>query len=402
MLFNRIIEEADRCADLLASSRTRSGVSRKAMSAALGVSESTIKAWECGQGAPTLPGLLEWFRVAGESPLRPMLDFFWPDVFAGLAAGSSDEEILDAGRFYFEHVAGPVEIQKLHYLIFGDHGSAWPGLLDMACTHTHTSLNSRYRVAEIIQTSYEMSAANGRCLTPPGFRVDRPLLLNAINEAKEAAVVSCKNGYVIGRNSENISALLAKARIDSGATQKELAKALGKTQQTIQKWETGYNPSFLELCKWFRVLNMPAWTYIHCMFYPAERLTFHESDEKRRGDVVAYLSTCGSSELRKLFYVTTAPHGSNWMAVLEMMLEHVCSPMAQRVISARSVLIGYQIEQRNHQLLEPGYILPDIENLDRCIVLGTEAAKRSRGTYRDLLIAESAAERGKKQIRSAI
>lgn len=402
MLFNRIIEEADRSASLLAGSRTRSGVSRKAMGAALGVSESTIKAWECGQGAPTLAGLLEWFRMAGESPFRPMLDFFWPDVFAGITDGSSDEEILNAGRFYFENVAGPVEIQKLHYLIFGDHGSAWSGLLDMACTHTHTSLNSRYRVAEIIQTSYEMSAANGHCLTPPGFQVDRPLLLNAINEAKEAAVVSFKNGYVLGRNSKNISALLAKARIDSGATQKELAKALGKTQQTIQKWETGYSPSFLELCKWFRVLNVPAWSYIHCMFYPAERLTFHESDEKRREEVIAYLSACSHFEMRKLFYVITAPHGSNWMAVLEMMLEHVCSPMAQRVISARSVLIGYQIEQHNHQLLEPGYILPDIENLDRCIALGTEAAKRNCGTYQDMLAAENALAREKKQAESAI
>ena len=265
MLFNRIIEDADRCGNLLSSSRTRAELSRKTMSIALGVSESTIKAWENGQGSPTLYGILEWFRTVGESPFRPMLEFFWPDVFAVLTAKSADDEIREACRFYFANVAGPKEIQKLHYLIFGKHGSEWSGLLDMACAHTHTSLNSRYRVAEIIQVSYEMSAANGLTQKPPGIEADRPLLLSAIAAAKETSVSSNKNGYTIGQSHADTSAMLARARMDSGATQEELAKALGKTLHTIQKWETNYDPSFLDVCTWFRVLNMPAWTYIHCM-----------------------------------------------------------------------------------------------------------------------------------------
>lgn len=381
MLFNYIIEEADRCGNMLASSRTRSELSRKTMSTALNVSESTIKAWENGQGSPTLCGILEWFRVVGESPFRPMLDFFWPNVFAGLTEKNTDDEIREAGKFYFAKAAGPVEIRKLHYLIWGDHGSEWSGLLDMACAHTHTSLNSRCRVAEMIQVSYEMSVNNGLAQIPSGIEADRPLLLSAVKEAKEASVAPPKNGYVIGRNHADTSALLAKARIDSGATQKELAKALGKTLYTIQKWETGYNPSFLDLCTWFRVLNVPAWPYIHCMIYPTEKLVFQEEDEKRRREVINYLSSAPSDEMRKLFYLITGMHGSNWMAELEMMFEHVCSPLAQRVISARSVLIGYQLEQWNQQLLDTEHILPDMENLNRCIELGTEAVKKGLSVY---------------------
>lgn len=382
MLFNHTIEDADRCASLLANSRTRSGLSRKTMSIALGVSESTIKAWESGQGSPTLYGLLEWFRTVGESPFRPMLNFFWPDVFVGIDADRTDDEIWKAGEFYFSKIAGPVEIQKLHYLIFGEHGSDWSGLLDMACAHVHTSLNSRYRVAEIIQVSYDMSAANGRALRPAGIEANRPLLLSAITAAKEASVSPWKKGYVIGQSNADTSALLAKARIDSGATQKELAKALGKTQHTIHKWETDYNPSFLDLCTWFRVLDMPAWTYIHCTLYPTEKLNFLEGDEMRRRELVAYLSASGSAELRKLFYLVAGMHGSNWLAVLEMMFEHVCSPLAQRVISARSVLIGYQLDQRSQQLLETNHTMPDIDNLNRCIDLGTEAAKKGLPAYK--------------------
>ena len=377
MLYNHIIEDADRCGNLLSSSRTRAELSRKTMSIALGISESTIKAWENGQGSPTLYGILEWFRTVGESPFRPMLDFFWPDVFAGLTAKNTDDEIREAGKFYFAKVAGPKEIQKLHYLMFGKHGSEWSGLLDMACAHTHTSLSSRYRVAEIIQVSYEMSAANGLALRPPEIEADRPLLLSAIAAAKETSVSSGKNGYAIGQSHADTSALLAKARMDSGATQKELA-----TLHTIQKWETTYNPSFLEVCTWFRVLNMPAWTYIHCMLYPTESLTFLEGDEKRREEVIAYLSSNSSTEQRKMFYLIIGMHGSNWLAVLEMMFEHICSPLAQRVISARSVLIGYQLEQKNQQLLKTDHIMPDIENLNRCIALGTEAAKKGLPAYK--------------------
>ena len=64
------------------------------------------------------------------------------------------------------------------------------------------------------------------------------------------------------------------------------------------------------------------------------------------------------------------------------MFEHVCSPLAQRVISARSVLIGYQLDQRSQQLLETNHTMPDIDNLNRCIDLGTEAAKKGLPAYK--------------------
>ena len=383
MLFNRSIAEADRCGEMLAKSRSRSGLSRKVMCQALDVSESTIKAWESGQGSPTLHGILQWFRTVGESPFRPLLDFFWPEAFAGLSANDSDERIRQAGEFYFSKVAGPSEIQKLHYLIFGRHGSEWSGLLDMVAAHTHTSLNSRYRVAEIIQVSYDLSAANCLVRLPPGIEADRPLLLNAIAAARETSLSPGKTGYTIWQLYENgfCSAMMARARIDSGATQKELAKALGKTEHTIHNWESGHSPSFLDLCAWFRVLNMPAWRYIHCTLYPTEKLVFFEDDEKRRSELIQYLSQISNLELRKIFYLVAGTHGSNWFAVLEMMFEHICTPLSQRVISARSVLVGYQMDQENRQLLGDGHIMPDLDNLERCIQLGTIAAKSGKAAY---------------------
>ena len=128
---------------------------------------------------------------------------------------------------------------------------------------------------------------------------------------------------------------------------------------------------------------MPAWTYIQCTLFPNEKLVFHEDDEKRRREVIDYLTTTSSQTLRKMFYLVAGTHGSNWLAVLEMMFEHVCSPLAQRVISARSVLIGYQLDASNLRLRDVEHILPDLGNLNRCIALGTEAAKQGLTRYKD-------------------
>ena len=46
------------------------------------------------------------------------------------------------------------------------------------------------------------------------------------------------------------------------------------------------------------------------------------------------------------------------------------------------MLIGYQLEKGNRQLLETDHIMPDIENLNRCIALGTEAAKKGLPAYK--------------------
>ena len=63
------------------------------------------------------------------------------------------------------------------------------------------------------------------------------------------------------------------------------------------------------------------------------------------------------------------------------MIEHVCSPLYQRVISARSVLIGYEIDENNKHLCKTLGTLPDIENLKRWIEKGTIAAKSGKFTY---------------------
>lgn len=386
VFFNSNVEMATRCGELLAASRYRSGLSRKAMSEAMGTSESTIKAWEDGQGSPTLFGMLEWYRITGQSYFRAMLDFFWPDTFRGLAGSDGAEKIKNAVMTYLSQVAGPIEIKKFHYLVFGTHGSEWSGVLDMACAHGHTSLKSRYKNLEIIQTSYDISRENGAVDLPANIDVDldRPLLTNAIRAA-EAAQSAGLNGYTIGdifgKDDRIVSGILLRARQDADVSRKDLAKALGKTERTIQNWESGFNPSFLDICMWFQAIEKSAWAYIQCSIYNHD---VHYTDtyaEACRKELLQYFSTAEISEVRKVCYIIMGKHGSNWHAMLEALFEHVCSPLAQRVISARSILISYSVDGQHTELVATGNILPDLDNLRKCINLGTEAAKLGRESY---------------------
>lgn len=386
MFFYSNIDMATRCGEMLAASRYHSGLSRKVMSAAMGTSESTIRAWEEGQGSPTLFGMLEWFKITGDCYYRAMLDFFWPDAFNGLVGADGETKIRNALMTYLHEVAGPVEIKKLHYLIFGNHGSAWSGILDMACAYAHTSLSSRYRTLEIIQASYEISRGNGTVDRPPHIDVDmdRPLLKNAIQAAEKAQKMGL-NGYIIGdifdKDDKIVSNILLNARLDAGVSKKDIAKALGKTERTIQNWESGYNPSFLDICSWFQVIKKSAWTYIQCAIYNHDVHYSEAYSNDCRKNLIQYFSAAKISEIRKVCYIIFGKHGSNWHAMLEALFEYVCSPLAQRVISARSILVSYSVDAQRTELVATDNISPDIDNLHRCIELGTEAAKHGKTSY---------------------
>lgn len=385
MLYNINIEMANRCGEMLSVSRYRSGLSRKAMSEAMGVSESTIKAWEDGQGSPTLFGMLEWFRITGTSYFRAMLGFFWPDAFWGLKGSDSGEKIKNALMTYLSKVAGPNEIKKLHYIVFGNHGSEWSGLLDMACAHEHTSLKSRYRISEIIQASFDISHATYNVSVPNiDINMDRSLLENAIRAA-EASQKAKLSGYTIGeiygKNDNIVSGILLQSRLDAGVSRKDLAKALGKTERTIQNWESGFSPSFLDVCMWFSAIEKPAWSYIQNAIYNHKTNNYDSYAEECRQELIEYFSAADIIEIRKVSFAIMGDHGSNWLAMLEALLEHVCSPLAQRVISARSILISYSIESQHTEIIATENILPDLENLRRCIELGTEAAKAGKNSY---------------------
>lgn len=378
------VETSDRFSRILGLTRTNAGISRRRMAAAIGVSESTIKTWEIGLGSPTLSLVLQWFHIVGESPFTYLLEFCWPETFRDLGPNSSDAELRRALTVYCNEVAGIQEIRKLWYLMCGAPGVNWGGVLDMFCAHVHTSLNSRYKIAEIIRTSFELSVANHQAVLPP-FNHLAEEMLDAAMQAARGATILHKSGYTLTGSIENAhllsSQIIRKARLDAGIDCSFLAKALGKTERTIRNWETSIEPAFLDVCAWFHILGKPLWVYLRSEVLPYETIDFPDDVKANRTELIKYISSMPPCDVRKLCYLIFAKHGSNWQSLLELMLEHACSPLSQRVISARSVLIGYQLDLVGDDISLLADFQPNVEHLTKCIEQGTEAAKAGAAVY---------------------
>lgn len=372
------VDVADRCGLILSSTRTSAGISRRVMSGFINASETTIKAWENGQGSPTLSTLLEWFHIVGEHPFGYLLDFFWPESFKSLSEKSTDEELRNALTVYLQKVAGPREIRKLHYLIMGEYKGHWSGVLDMFCAHAHTGLHNRYKIAEIIQTSFELSMSVADA-SQVGLS-DHALLKSAIQAARNATF-DHKQGYSLMKTKEEYARIspyiMKQARLDAGQSLSFMAKALGKTERTIRNWEQNSEASFLDMCMWFHILDKPMWNYLRGLTVIGEMVDFSDADLALQNELLEYCKHLSRFELRKLCFLILWKHGSSWHSLLELMIEHVNTPLSQRVISARSVLIGYEMDSNDAKLYEPIGTLPDLDNLKRCIEIETQVAKNA-------------------------
>ena len=384
MKYSFLIEAADCCSNILSQFRIDAGLSRKDMSQVMDVSETTIKAWETGQGSPTLPGMLLWFQATGNSAALPLVKLFWPDKIGNTSIHSSYDQIRGAIAFYLSNLACPEEVAKLHYLVYGGHGSSWLGLLDMGLAYVNASLDSRVRIRETILTSYSLYEASGRLQTPPGLSVNRTVI-EAEKVAAQNAVAGHPHGDIISPvtllQKENYSTILVRSRLDAGVTQREMAKAMGKTERTIQNWESDCSPTFLELRQWFYVLDISPWPYIRPFLYPSEDDYCSCPNSLEQRSLIQYVQTCPEDELKRFAYLIGGSHDSEWYSILEMLFVHVCEPLSQRIISARSILLGYTLDSMSEKVQDPLRVQPDLENLNACIDRGIEAAMNHKSGY---------------------
>lgn len=377
--FGISIERAELCSQILSKSRIKANQSRRDMSHKIGVSESTIKAWENGSGAPTLTSMLEWFDISGCNMFRPILDFLWPDVFLGLSPGSSENKLLCAVTFYLKEVAGEREIQKLHYLVFNQQPDMWLNLIELFCAYAHMTVMKRHHILELIRISFETRSANKTDKLPPFAEPNHYMIIEALKASKKAAWKH-SNGFMIGFYdlpiSEISSTVLKRSRADSNISTQYMAKALHKSERTIHNWESVIEPSFLDLCSWFSVVDKNIWFYLRNALNPSELRTVSQDNIKLRKELVSHFCSTSSSELHMIAYLILGEHGSYWNAVLEMMLEYICLPLSSRVLIARSIVTGYEVDKNDSTIHCSTNVMPDADHLEKQIETVISVLKR--------------------------
>lgn len=158
--------DSKRIAKLLSESRKRAGATQEETAELLFVSARTVQRWETGEKQPTLEEFINWYRALGLNLFRDFLRLAYPELYSNFDGSAADVEQRRNGLFKYLADCPPGEVDKLAFLIFGQHGSDWPSMLDEYVANAHCSMRSRAAVCRLVIENYELEAATGDLVDP--------------------------------------------------------------------------------------------------------------------------------------------------------------------------------------------------------------------------------------------
>lgn len=158
--------DSKRIAKLLSESRKRVGATQEETAELLFVSAHTVQRWETGEKQPTLEEFINWYRALGLNLFRDFLRLAYPELYSNFDGSAADVEQRRNGLFKYLADCPPGEVDKLAFLIFGQHGSDWPSMLDEYVANAHCSMRSRAAVCRLVIENYELEAATGDLVDP--------------------------------------------------------------------------------------------------------------------------------------------------------------------------------------------------------------------------------------------
>lgn len=182
-----MLSDAKRIARLMLDARKRSGQSQEELAELLNVSISTVQRLESAKRAPTLEDFLEWYRALGMNWFRDMLRLANPELYCVFDGSTADVEQRRNGLFKYLADCPPGEVDKLAFLIFGQHGSDWPSMLDEYVANAHCSMRSRAAVCRLVIENYELEAATGDLVDPDTAKPNIGNLRSAHTAGQKAA-----------------------------------------------------------------------------------------------------------------------------------------------------------------------------------------------------------------------
>lgn len=298
-----------------------------------------------------------------------------------MSANSGDDDLRKALSLYINEIAGEIEVQRLHHIVFQGSSQDWNDLLELYCAYAHLTLLKRHHVVEMIHMAYDICAANHTMKPFPFADPEHVLVQGAISAAKKS-ILNNSSGYMVGFYNLPVTyvtaTILKESRINSDVSQKYMAKALNRSERTIQNWEKDIQPSVLEMNTWFRILDKNMWFYLRNALDPFEPVSLSEATASLRSELVEHFNAASHSELLMTAYLMFGEYGSYWNAVLEMMTEYVSLPSDMCALIARSIVTGYEADINAETLQCRNYILPQMTHLEKYVSILAENAKNQQ------------------------
>lgn len=173
--------------ETLAKARIRAGLSQQEIARKIEKSKPTVQSWESGRSSPRCDELLDWFQACKVSPLAYFQAMLYPELYADMKDGQTDEEIEQALNTYFRN-APPIVKRMMLYVVLGEHGSYPPAVISEMCANLHTPLQNRVSVCGQIIDNYRIAQASRTDPVPDAVQPPIDDLEQTYQSGKDAAL----------------------------------------------------------------------------------------------------------------------------------------------------------------------------------------------------------------------
>lgn len=184
----------EKCKIILRESFFDSSITEEELAGKIGVTRRTIENWINGKSFPTFPQLIKWFSALNARMLPYLMKMFYIGSDREVknkkvSTKKRKEDLIE----YFNSL-DDYQIEQLHFVFCGKHGSAPDGQLQRYVADLQVPLKDRVNVATLTVRNYEYAKKKGTLTCPDEAQPDLDLLKESINKGWQA-VLNDETGY---------------------------------------------------------------------------------------------------------------------------------------------------------------------------------------------------------------
>lgn len=185
-----------------------------------------------------------------------------------------------------------------------------------------------------------------------------------------------------------IGQTLARARVEAGLSQRQIAEKLNISKLTAQKWENGQTcPNCDDMMEWFVACGVSPLAYFQEMIYPSiYSHDFNKQTEQSIEDaLIAYIRKAPAGVKRMLMYIFMGQHGSYPPAVIAELCANLHTPLKDRVAVCGQIIDNYNCARATGTDPVPNGEQPPIDTLTQMYKSGRESAQKGGTSYLNIV-----------------
>ena len=181
-----------------------------------------------------------------------------------------------------------------------------------------------------------------------------------------------------------IGTALAKARVDAGLSQREIARRIEKGERTVQSWEKGVSsPDADEIMDWFTACGASPLASMQEMLHPElyRQTASDMTDEELNDALWAYFAQAPRIVKEMVLFIAMGRHGSYPPAVFAEVCANLHTPLHSKVNICGQVLDSYNWAMATGADPVPHEVQPPLDLLRTAYEAGKTASQNGEQAY---------------------